>query len=850
MDPSRYTFESQRVLLQGLQVATSLGHQELDVEHVLLFLSEVEKEPLNKEEHEWLKRHAKVQLKLIPKRYTNKTPQMALRLGKILDALEAGNADEPILPRSLWDCLLDDSAIQRCKTEAFGEEPTVEGESSKHSTETEEGEKRKESSTAILERYTVDLTQLAHRNKLDPVIGRGKELRRAMETLGRKRKNNPLLLGEPGVGKTAVVEALAIAIASGEAPTSLKDTRVLSLDLASLLAGSRYRGEFEERLTQLIDALREMAGQVLLFIDELHMIVGAGSTEGGTDASNLLKPALARGEIHIIAATTMAEFKKYIEKDAALERRFQPIIIEEPDHETCLAMLRGLKRRYEAHHGVRISDDSLEAAIRLSVRYLGDRRLPDKAIDLMDEAASRLKLELASMPRVMDELRTNIKQFEMELQNLGKAGKQKKKRQALETSIAETRQGFVMYECIWEDYREARASLRELLDEETEMHYLILKADQLGSEEFGVEARATKLPEIAERITAARKVLQHFQSEHDFLKREIGVPDIAQVLSDWTGMPVGTVLEDGMEQLTGLKETLEARVFGQEPAVDVMVNLMRRARLNLGDPGRPAGVVLFLGPSGVGKTELAKSVAEQLYGGSDRLIRFDMSEFNQEHQVARLIGSPPGYIGHGEGGEMTEAIRRKPNSLVLLDEIEKAHPKALDLLLQVFDEGRLTDSEGRHVDCRSCLFVMTSNLLTELSEDKEGAVPDEKTLRKLLTASMRPEFVNRIQDIVCFKDLGQEELEKVLGILHNGLNDQLEERELKVVLISNLRKHLIGVGLEEGMGARSLQRRFDRLVRDVIVKYLFTHETTTGTLVLSYVDDEVQISGFEVDPLD
>jgi ATP-dependent Clp protease ATP-binding subunit ClpB len=696
---------------------------------------------------------------------------------------------------------------------------------------------------AILEDHTIDLTQLAHEGKLDPVIGRSAELRRAMETLGRKRKNNPLLLGEPGVGKTAIVEALALAIAAGEVPESLKDKRVLSLDLASLLAGSNYRGEFEERLKKLVAALRDLEGNVLLFIDELNTIVGAGGAEGGADASNLIKPALARGELHVIAATTLAEFKKYIEKDTALERRFQPIVVEEPDHGTCLAMLRGLKQHYERHHGVRISDDALEAAVRLSVRYLNDRRLPDKAIDLMDEAASRLKLEMQSMPRVMNELQAQVEQYEMELLHLGMSNRQSRKKDTIEQALAERRKELEVFENVLHDYQRATADLKSLLEEEAELRHLAIKAEQHDSAEFARQAKETKLPEVGRRIHAARQVLHQFQTEYDFLKREIGVPEIAQVLSEWAGMPVGTVLEDGMDKLKGLRETLASRVFGQDPAVDVMVRLVRRAKVGLGDPHRPAGVALFLGPSGVGKTELAKQVAEQLFGGVDRLVRFDMSEFNQPHQVARLVGSPPGYVGHGEGGELTEAIRRKPNSVVLLDEIEKAHPKAWDLLLQVFDEGRLTDSNGRNVDCRSCMFVMTSNLLSGTSgiDSRTDTGATEAQLRAQLTEFLRPEFVNRIQNIVPFRALERADLDRVLQLLLSSLNDQLKERDLHVTLSDPLHVHLIDAGLREAMGARSLQRLFDRMVRDVLVDYLFANDGGPGALVLNLARGEVAV---------
>ena len=844
MNPSRYSFESQRAIFQGLHVATSMGHEEVELAHVALFLAGMETAPLSVKEHDEFKRAVRAQLKLVRKSYGGKKPRMGDTLEALFRELEDG-VDELIEPRDLWLAVLGHESM----AEALGRGAT--GTSlpksglAKRLGRQSKAEKEERAKHAILDEHTVDLTQLALDGSLDPVIGRSSELRRALETLGRKRKNNPLLLGEPGVGKTAIVEALALAIAAGDVPESLRDKRVLSLDLASLLAGSKFRGEFEERLKNLIGALRDLEGRVLLFIDEVHTLVGAGGAEGSGDAANLIKPALARGELHVIAATTLDEFKKHIEKDPALERRFQPIVVEEPDQETCLAMLRGVKTRYERHHGVRIGDEALEAAVRLSVRYLNDRRLPDKAIDLIDEAASRLKLEVQSMPRVMAEAQARMQQYEMEIANLGHSQKGGDKEAELQRLLDEARVSFESYDKVVTEYRAALADLQGLLDEEAELRYLATKVEQHEGEDFARQAKETKLPEIAARIHEARQVLHRFQTEYDFLKRGIGVREVAHVLSDWAGMPVGTMLEEGKDRLKGLRETLDSRVFGQPRALDVMVRLVRRAKVGLGDPHRPAGVALFLGPSGVGKTELAKCVAEELFGGADRLLRFDMSEFNQPHQVARLVGSPPGYVGHGEGGELTEAIRRKPNSVVLLDEIEKAHPKAWDLLLQVFDEGRLTDSDGRHVDCRSCLFIMTSNLLARTDafepREEENDEQAEARVRASLTEHLRPEFVKRIQDVVPFQDLGEADLDRVLRLLEVGLNEQLAEKDLRVVLAGPLRDRLIQAGLEERMGARSLQRLFDRKVRDVLVDHLFQDEPGPGTLVLGLKSGEVTV---------
>jgi len=835
MNPTRYTFDCQRALLQGLQVATAMGHESLEIEHVAVFLAQDDGMPVTERDVAAIQQVVRDTLKSFPKQYTNQKPGMGPRLGAALDRLERGPESKKIRPEELWEAVLSDAAlVDRLNSGVSGQE----AEPAEPQPAAEEDATLSLSRYKVLEEHTVDLTQLAHDNKLDPVFGRSAELRRAIETLGRKRKNNPLLLGEPGVGKTAIVEALAMAIASGDVPSSLKDKRILSLDLGSLLAGSRFRGQFEERLKNLVEALRELEGNVLLFIDELHTLVGAGVGEGSTDASNLIKPALARGELHVIAATTLSEFKKHIEKEAAFERRFQPLLVEEPSQETALAMLRGLKPKYERHHAVRISDDALEAAVRLSVRYISDRRLPDKAIDLMDEAASRLKLELESMPRAMGELYARVEQLEMEILHLGKSTKLAGKKLQLEASLTAARTEYEGIERIWHEYQRATEELKTLLEEEAELRYLAEKAHQHGNEEFARETRDRKLPEVQAKIHKARQTLHRFQTSQTFLAREVCIREIAQVLSDWTGMPIGTVLEDGKEKVRSLSERLASRVFGQSEGIDAMVRLVRRAQLGLGDPDRPVGVMLFLGPSGVGKTELARAAAEQLYGGADRFIRFDMSEFSQPHQVARLIGSPPGYVGHGEGGEMSEAIRRKPNSVVLLDEICKAHPRAWDLLLQVFDEGRLTDSEGRIIDCRNCLFVMTSNFLSygddgrATDEDLEHA--DEAELRARLTKVLRPEFVNRIQNIVRFRELGSAELDRILDLSLNGLNQQLESRSLSVQLSKRLRERLITGSLAERMGARSIHRLFDRWVRDALVDHLFDAKLTGSECLLDF----------------
>jgi len=835
MNTARYDYDAQHAIFQALHLATSMGHECVELTHVAVLLAKSQKAPLTDEAHAALEKALRQQLRTLPKSFEGHKPRMGRGLEAVLARVERESQDT-IGPQAVWRAVLEAEEVAAVTGDGA---PNGGGERPRAS----DGEG--ESTHAVLEAHTIDLTQLAFDGAIDPVIGRSTELRRMMETLGRKRKNNPILLGEAGVGKTAVVEALALAIAKGEVPASLEDRRLLSLDLASLLAGSKFRGEFEERLKKLVEALKELDGKALLFIDEVHTIVGAGGAEGSGDAANLIKPALARGEMHVIAATTLDEFKKHIEKDPALERRFQPIIVEEPDQETCIAMLRGIKTRFELFHGVRIDDDALEAAVHLSVRYLNDRRLPDKAIDLVDEAASRLKLDQQSMPRVMSDALAHAEQLQMELAQLGHAHRAGSKREALERAHAEARATYEAYATILTDYRAALAHLEALVAEEAELNYLATRAEEHEGADFARRAKGTKLPELATRIHEARQTLRRFQTEHEFLKRGVGVHEIAQVLSDWTNMPVGTVLEEGMEHLQDLHETLTARVFGQDRAVGVMVRLIRRAKVGLGHPHRPAGVALFLGPSGVGKTELAKCVAEELFGNADRMIRFDMSEFNQPHQVARLIGPPPGYVGYGDGGELTEAIRRKPNSVVLLDEIEKAHPKAWDILLQVFDEGRLTDSDGRHIDCRSCMFVMTSNLLadTDAFEVRESESPEdaEARLRAGLTQHLRPEFVNRIQDVVPFRDLGAEDLDKVLQLLESGLNDQLSEKGLSVVLHESIRGALIEAGLHEAMGARSLQRMFDRKVRDVLVDHLFAHGDRSGTLVVGLKNGQVAV---------
>ena len=856
MDPNKLTMRSQAALEGARQQALARNHQAIEPEHLLVALLGDPEGIVFALLHglgvapKVLRNQTDAALDLMPKVYAQAgDARVGPRLANVLDAgfreAEALGDDYVSTEHLLLALLEGGSQAARILREAGLDRDGVLATLAQVRGRQRVTDQNPEDKVRLLERYGRDLTDLARRSKLDPVIGRDDEIRRVVQVLSRRTKNNPVLIGEPGVGKTAIVEGLAQRIVSGDVPGSLADKRVVALDLGAMVAGSKYRGEFEERFKAVLQEIAESEGQIVTFIDELHTIVGAGAAEGAVDAGNMLKPMLARGELRAIGATTLDEYRDHIEKDPALERRFQPVLVGEPSVEDAIAILRGLKERYEVHHGVRIQDPALVAAAVLSDRYVSGRFLPDKAIDLVDEAASRLRIEIDSVPIEIDEVERRLTQLEIERAALRKetdpASKERLER--LEQELADLRERSGAMRAHWEQEKEQIDRIRTLKSEIETARGEFERAERAGELERAAELRFGTLVQLDKELEEQNAALEEVQREQRMLNEEVTEEDVAQVVATWTGIPVSRLMEGEMAKLVHLEEALHRRVVGQDEAVEAVANAIRRARAGLSDPNRPIGSFLFLGPTGVGKTELARALAEYLFDDERAIVRVDMSEYQERHTVSRLVGAPPGYVGFEEGGQLTEAVRRRPYSVLLLDEMEKAHTDVFNILLQLLEDGRLTDGHGRTVDFRNTIVIMTSNLGGAIYQD--AGVSAEKRRVAILDdvrAFFRPEFVNRIDEIVVFDPLGPGEVRAIVDLQLDLLARRLRDRSLGLEVTDPAREALARRGYDAAFGARPLKRLIQREVQDPLALRLLSGEIREGeTVVVDADGDELTL---------
>lgn len=847
MDLNKFTQKAQQALLDSQRLAHDFKHQSIEPSHLLLaLLSQTESTvPVVVTQiagsTEVLKEEVRKELANRPKVYGSNQGEASLSraTADVLDAAERfakGMGDEYT---STEHILLGLTESSESKTlEAFGITKdavlkalrVIRGSQSVTS-------QNPEDTYQALERYGRDLTAIARQGKMDPVIGRDEEIRRTIEILSRRTKNNPALIGEPGVGKTAIVEGLAQRIVNRDVPEGLKNKRLVQLDMAALVAGAKYRGEFEERLKAAMKEVSESDGQIILFIDEMHTVIGAGAAEGAMDAGNILKPMLARGELHLIGATTTDEYRKYIEKDAALERRFQPIMVEEPSVEDTISILRGLKSKYEVHHGVRITDSAAIAAATLSSRYITDRQLPDKAIDLIDEAAAHLRTEIDSKPQALDEVDRDIMQLEIEKQALQKEkDKASQERfEKIEQDLADLREKSNAMTAQWQAEKEAIQDYKDLKKQLDEAQHEMEQAERSADLEKASRLRYGTMRELQEKIREAEARLQSQQQQGALLKEEVDAEEIATVVAKWTGIPVNRLMEGEKEKLLHMEERLHDRVVGQDDAIRAVSNAVRRSRSGLQDPNRPIGSFIFLGPTGVGKTELARALAEFMFDDQNAMVRIDMSEYQERHTISRLFGAPPGYVGYEEGGQLTEAVRRRPYSVVLFDEIEKAHSEIFNALLQVLDDGRMTDGQGRTVDFRNTLIIMTSNLGSQLwmskGEDGQPRQVKRDEITDILKDFFRPEFLNRVDEIIVFKPLTRENLGEIVNIQIKHVAGLLAQRGLKLEVSDQARAWLADVGYSVEFGARPLKRAIQREVQDPLAIKLLSGEFSDGDTV-------------------
>jgi ATP-dependent Clp protease ATP-binding subunit ClpB len=869
MNLNKFTEKAQEAILASPQLASQHNHAQVEPEHLLVTLAEQPEgvvpsvlRKLNADPVAMAKA-LRDHLGKQPKAYGGAEPHLSPRLRVVIDAAQAEARtmqDEYVSTEHLLLGIVSEAgkspANEILKPRGVTRDTVLEALTTIRGNQ-RVTDQNPEGKYEALERYGRDLTELARRGKLDPVIGRDEEVRRVIQVLSRRTKNNPVLIGEPGVGKTAIVEGLAQRIVRGDVPEGLKNKKIVGLDMGALVAGAKYRGEFEERLKAVLKEIVDAEGQVVLFIDELHTVVGAGAAEGSLDASNMLKPMLARGELHTIGATTLDEYRKHIEKDAALERRFQPVMVGEPTVEDTISILRGLRERYEIHHGVTLKDAALVAAAVLSQRYITDRFLPDKAIDLVDEAASRLRMEIDSMPAELDEVQRRIMQLEIEREALRKeTDKASQERLAkLEKELADLKEQQSQLRAHWEQEKESIQSSRKLKEELEQVKLEVEQAQRSGDYAKASELQYGRVPNLERQIKDQEAALAALQQTQRMLKEEVDEEDIAEVVGKWTGIPVSRLMEGEIQKLLRMETRLHDRVIGQDEAIIAVANAIRRARAGLQDPNRPLGSFIFLGPTGVGKTELARALAEFLFDDEQAMIRIDMSEYQEKHTVSRLMGAPPGYIGYDEAGQLTEAVRRRPYAVVLFDEIEKAHPEVLNVMLQLLDDGRLTDSKGRTVDFKNSVVIMTSNIgshyIAEASASFDGALSEgvRRQVLETLRQHFRPEFLNRVDEIIVFHALAREHMKLIIDIQLRGLMKRLADRKIKVELTDAAKEFLVQEGYDPVYGARPLKRTIQKRLLDPLAVRVLEGEFTEGDRIrvdmeaggLRFVKDEVSV---------